>query len=104
MQDKDTYASVRMPPKSATPAPRISIYPHERPFVRTSPPKRDIVNKSIGKFPEYVPNPEKISVRKSLPEAVPWKRSYLRSSSPVESVIAMKSNLRALSPELRKMR
>lgn len=56
--DKTTFYDTDIVKKPRRPQ-TSRVYPHERPFRPSNPPKRGVFDKTLQKFPKYVEDPPK---------------------------------------------
>jgi hypothetical protein len=102
--DKAVYGE-DIPIPARKPAPkRQPLMTHEVPFKPSQPPKHDQIRKTIGKFPDYKPDPPKPIVRKqkdeNAEEKPSWKPSHNHKTRPSASVTTMTKNLRCEFPSV----
>lgn len=77
----------------------VNYYKHEVPFLPNSPGK---IGSTIGKFPEYIPDPLTFPKRKVPSEQIPWKHTTMFRTRPTPSISYSATNLRAEYKVLRK--
>ena len=46
---------------------------HDRPFIPSNPPKSGIYDKTLSKFPEYIPDPMPVTGKPEKKEEAPWR-------------------------------
>ena len=99
--DKKTYGEDVELKKKEKPPRQVATANHDRPFIPNNPTKKGA---TIGKFPDYMPNPPKEVKRKQPSSEVPWRTSYRQVSKPSPSVNSIVSNLRSEYPALKRLR
>ncbi|OMJ93761.1 hypothetical protein SteCoe_3205 [Stentor coeruleus] len=72
---------------------------HDHPFIPSNPSKK---GETIGKYPEYIPNPLSSPKRKSPSDSIPWKHTTNHRTRPTPSITYSAINLRSEYPTLRK--
>lgn len=96
--DKSTFGGQNPKPKVVRPSSFHGIR-HEAPFVPPNPPR---IGTTFEKFPEHIPDPFEVKVKKQKTEMVSWKTSYVERTKPCPSVSNMVQNLRSEYPSLRR--
>ena len=96
--DKTTYGEVPQK-KSIKKATSYAYLKHDTPFIPSNPSKKGA---TIGKFPEYMPNPITSPTRRPPSEQIPWRHTINGRTKPSPSVTNLLSNLRSEYPVLRK--
>ena len=94
-----TFGETNMPKK---PIPRVrtqAILKHDRVFYPSNPSKQ---GSTIGKFPEFMPDPLSSPKRRPPSEQIAWRPTTKERSRPTPSVTNCAKNLRSEFPILRK--
>lgn len=85
----------------AKPKPQVT---HDQPFKPSNPPKKGAVDKSLGKFPEYIDDKEsgkrKPRKVKKDDERPAWKPNYSKRTVPSPSVATNMKNIRSALPTM----
>lgn len=94
-----TYGETNMPKKSIPRVRTQNILKHDRVFYPSNPSK---FGSTIGKFPEFMPDPLSSPKRRPPSEQIAWRPTTKERSRPTPSVTNCVKNLRAEFPMLRK--
>lgn len=96
-KDVDVFGGESIKPKSPKRSVSVNAVKHDLPF-RTTSVSRD----HIGKYPEYIPNPQPPVKRKTPSEQEPWRATTKHRTSPCPTVTGNVKNLRSEFPGLKR--
>ena len=97
-KDVDVYGGDDMKPKIPKRSVSVNAVKHDMPFRTTS-----VSKDTIGKHPEYIPNPMPTVKRKTPSEQEPWRTAIKHRTSPSPTVTGNVRNLRQEFPALRRL-
>ena len=98
---KEAFGEDRDYPNRKAPAKREPLMEHDFPFKPSNPSKKGY-NKTLGKFPDHMPEPIKQVMRKTSvgDEKSSWRTTYKFKSKPTPSVVTSFRNLKIEFPSV----
>lgn len=96
--NEKTFGETNMPKKTIPKVQSLNVYKHDRVFYPNNPSK---LGSTIGKFPEYIPDPLSSPKRRPPSEQIAWRPTTNERTRPTPSVTYLAKNLRSEFPTLR---